>query len=180
MSEPKEFDKGDRAAIVGGKKGLGVRGTVFWKGENKWGEGLRYGLKGDDGETYWLDEKFLGDEAGAPPAPEVTAPAALDKGDRVEIVKGSDQGVAGTIFWVGDSKFGPGKRYGIKGEDDETYWADGTQVKALEGEPSDTGDGEATDEPGYQGGAAPDEDAPFPGDIDAPDEAPFEEEEPPF
>lgn len=130
--EPK-FNKGDRVAITGGKKGVGVRGEVFWIGENKWGPGLRYGVKGNDGETYWLDDAKLGDEKDAPPPPEGAEPPApmeeLAKGTRVRIRGGAARGQLGSIFWVGENKYGPGKRYGVKGDDDDTYWLDQTQVE---------------------------------------------------
>ena len=74
MAEAKEeapaYSKGDRVAITGGKQGVGVRGDVFWIGENKYGPGWRYGVKGDDGETYWLDAEKIGEEKNAPPPPE--------------------------------------------------------------------------------------------------------------
>jgi len=138
MAEAKKeaptYAKGDRVAITGGKQGVGVRGDVFWIGENKYGPGWRYGVKGDDGETYWLDEGKVGDEKDAPPPPEGSAPSMepLDKGDRVRIRAGEHKGVLGAVFWIGDSRYGKGKRYGVKGDDAETYWVDQPQV-----EPSD-------------------------------------------
>ncbi len=133
--EPK-FDKGDRVAVTGGKKGLGVRGSVFWIGENKWGPGLRYGVKGDDGETYWLDDAKLGAEKDAPPPPAGAEPKGpveeFDKGDRVRIRGGAGKGALGAVFWIGENKYGPGRRYGVKGDDEETYWLDQTQVERTE------------------------------------------------
>jgi hypothetical protein len=123
------FDKGDRAAIVNGPKDLGVRGSVFWVGENKYGPGMRFGLRGDDGATYWVDESQIGREEDAPPAPEKPAPTqksapagpTFDRGDSVKITG-----------WAGASKYGEGMRYGVRvGE--ETYWADGHQVEAAAG-----------------------------------------------
>lgn len=135
------FGKGDRAAIVGGRKNVGVRGQVFWIGENKYGPGQRYGLRGDDGETYWVTDANIGPEEGAPPAPESNAPKeTLSKGSRVSITKGPTAGVEGEIFWVGDSKFGVGMRYGIKDAEGESYWADHNQVELLEG-PAANADG---------------------------------------
>lgn len=137
MAEEAKYEKGDRAAIVSGKQDVGVRGSVFWIGPNKWGPGMRYGLRGDDGATYWVDESNLGDEEGAPPAPEVEEVEErekLGKGDRVKIVKGREGvGKEGSIFWVGESRYGKGMRYGVKGDDEATYWADGTEVEKTEG-----------------------------------------------
>lgn len=123
-----KFDKGDRAVIRSGKD-AGTAGTIFWSGENKYGPGYRYGMRTDDGATLWVDEGQLGggDAAPPPPAPSSTT---FDKGDRVKITKGPSSGTEGEIFWVGDSKFGPGKRYGLKDDDGESHWADGHQVEA--------------------------------------------------
>ncbi len=129
---PPTFDKGDRAAIVSGRKNVGVRGQVFWIGDNKYGEGKRYGLRGDDGETYWIDGSHLGPEQGAPPAPEAPPEKpAIAKGARASITKGPSAGVEGEVFWVGDNKYGPGKRYGIKDDGGETHWADSNQVEQI-------------------------------------------------
>lgn len=49
--------------------------------------------------------------------------AELGKGSRVEVARGKKSvGVIGTIFWVGDTQWGEGKRTGIEGDDGETYW----------------------------------------------------------
>ncbi|MEZ4335309.1 MAG: hypothetical protein R3B82_01660 [Sandaracinaceae bacterium] len=133
-AEKPAFEKGDRAAIVAGRKNpVGIRGQIFWVGENKYGDGMRYGLRGDDGETYWCDQSHLGPEDAAPPPPEgSTGPKeAIDKGARVSITKGPSAGVEGEVFWVGESRYGPGMRYGIRDEAGETHWADSHQVEAL-------------------------------------------------
>jgi len=130
-SQPK-FDKGDRAAIVKGRQGVGVRGEVFWIGPNKYGPGMRFGLKGDDGRTYWVDEQEIGSEADAPPAPPLPPPGpVLDKGDRAEIVSGKDSGKQGEVFWTGQSRYGNQMRYGIKDDDGETYWVDQPLIKKI-------------------------------------------------
>ena len=142
MAEEQEaaFEKGDRAAIVSGRKNVGVRGQIFWIGENKYGPGVRYGLRGDDGETYWVDESNIGSEDGAPPAPAPPEPKeTLEKGSRVSITKGASAGAEGEVFWVGESKYGPGMRYGVKDDEGETHWADEHQVELLEG-PAKGGD----------------------------------------
>ncbi|MBX3273230.1 MAG: hypothetical protein KF729_23395 [Sandaracinaceae bacterium] len=136
-AKPHVFDKGDRAAIVSGRKNpIGVRGQIFWIGDNKYGDGKRYGLRGDDGETYWCDGTTLGPEETAPPPPPAAGPkTALDKGARVTITKGPSAGTEGEVFWVGESRYGAGMRYGIKDAEGETHWADSHQVEALEGAP---------------------------------------------
>ncbi len=136
------FDKGDRAAIINGPKDVGVRGAVFWVGENKYGPGMRYGLRGDDGTTYWVDDNQIGKEEDAPPAPEkrpvVDNPGTgsgpgvtFAKGDSVKIIAGSaGVGSVGDVFWSGASKYGEGMRYGVR-VDEDTYWVDGHQVEAA-------------------------------------------------
>lgn len=128
------FDKGDRAAIVAGRAGVGVRGSVFWVGENKYGPGMRYGLRSDDGETFWVDETQIGREEDAPPPPERkprdNAADALEKGARVEITGGPSAGVRGEVFWTGASRYGNGMRYGVRSEDGESHWVDSHQVRA--------------------------------------------------
>jgi hypothetical protein len=131
MSDKPQFDKGDRAAIVGGRNPLGTRGEVFWVGENKFGSGMRYGLKGDDGVTYWLDSEEIGSEEGAPPAPPPPDRPPLDKGTRVKIVGTKDAGIEAEIFWTGASKYGPGMRYGVK-NGEETYWVDEANVEVID------------------------------------------------
>jgi hypothetical protein len=161
------FSKGERAAIVAGARDVGVRGEVFWIGENKYGPGMRYGLRGDDGATYWVDEAHLGAEEGAPPAPKPTASSSprLEKGDAVEIVGGRDAGKRGEVFWVGESKYGKGMRYGVRGADDEeTYWVDEGQVVRVEG--SSDGSAAADDVRPPPVVDAPADDAPPPTDDD--------------
>ena len=213
QSAPK-WNKGDRAAIVAGRKNpLGIRGEVFWIGENKYGPGMRYGLKGDDGETYWCDETHLGSESDAPPAPEPRPEDALPvlkKGSRVEITGGREGlGEKGEVFWVGDSKFGKGMRYGIR-DGDNTYWIDEQFVTLLSGPDEGGGGGDggrpsagpvATDgappplddnfadefSDDIDGGWPSDDDAPLP-DPDAapnvgeppPDDAPMPDDDLPF
>lgn len=190
MGEEKEpaFQNGDRAAIVKGRNNVGIRGQVFWIGENKYGPGVRYGLRGDDGESYWVDETNIGPEEGAPPAPDAAEPGEpLARGSRVSITKGRSAGVVGEVFWVGDSKYGAGMRYGVKDEDGETHWADGREVELLAA--PEAGGGEARGggaEP--SGDAPPDDHVPFPDgedDFAAPgggfeDDIPFPGDDMPF
>lgn len=63
-----EFERGARVRIVGGK-GKGVAGEVFWWGKSKFGDGMRAGVTGDDGEKYWVDADDLAAES-ATSAPE--------------------------------------------------------------------------------------------------------------
>jgi hypothetical protein len=128
---PAKFEKGSRAAVVAGKKGVGVRGQVFWIGENKYGPGSRYGLRGDDGDTYWLDDTQIGPESAgqaAPPSqdkkPTASGPA-LDKGQRV-VLKANQ--VRGEVFWVGQSRYGDGMRYGVRDNDGNAHWVDAHEL----------------------------------------------------
>ena len=126
------YAKGDRAAIVSGKESIGTRGEIFWIGPNKFGPGTRYGLRGDDGRTHWVDEANLGAEEGAPPAPERTARPVLEKGTTVKITAGRDGvGVTGEVFWVGESKFGVGMRYGVRGDGEASHWVDEADLEVV-------------------------------------------------
>jgi hypothetical protein len=149
------FDKGDRAAIVRGAKNVGIRGSVFWVGENKFGPGWRFGLRGDDGATYWVDEQDIGREEDAPPAPPPKPKPegpTFERGDEVKIISGSDGvGETGQVFWAGESKYSDQMRYGVRvGE--ESYWVDANQVEAA-GPSGQPGDGQAPPPP--EEGAAP-------------------------
>lgn len=137
-----EIGKGSSVRIVGGKDD-GVTGRVFWEGPNKFGPGRRYGLKDANGTTFWVDEDHVELHGDQPEKKEATGDV-FEKGDRVRIVAGDAKGHSGTVFWVGESKFGPGKRFGVRGDDGETYWAD-------------QGEAEATDEPAPSGGGGGDD-----------------------
>ncbi len=120
--------KGDRVKIARGK-GTGVAGTIFWVGENRYGPGQRFGIKGDDGETYWSAEDQL-EAADVPPPPEPEGPVP-NKGDRVEWTQGGASGF-GRVFWVGQSRSGPGMRFGVEDDDGETRWLDQRFVKVTD------------------------------------------------
>ncbi|MGE0789647.1 MAG: hypothetical protein AB7S26_28500 [Sandaracinaceae bacterium] len=191
-SEETKLEKGARVAIVGGRQGVGTRGEIFWIGENKYGPGMRYGVRGDNGETYWLDADKLGPESAAPAAPDGPAKPVLAKGQRVEITRGPGSGTQGEVFWVGDSKFGKGMRYGVKDDAGETHWVDEQQVDAIEGGPppkpkSGAPAGHASGhEPPMPSSADDFEEAPLDfGDDDGggggfDDEAPFPDDDVPF
>lgn len=136
MSE--KLDKGARVAIVSGRSGKGMRGEIFWVGDSRYGKGARYGVRGDDGETYWVDETQVGPEEAVPapalPARDESAPLA--KGTRVAITRGEAAGREGEVFWIGESRFGRGHRYGVRTDDGETLWVDGPGCEAIEGAPA--------------------------------------------
>ncbi|MEO0600252.1 MAG: hypothetical protein AAF211_02395 [Myxococcota bacterium] len=120
--------KGARVTIVKGRKGNGVNGTVFWIGDDKYNEGQkRLGVRGDDGETYWVSASYV--EATDVPESEPDEPE-YEKGDRVTFEHQGEEGI-GEVFWVGPSKHGPGFRVGLKLEGDEDLWLDSRQVKGL-------------------------------------------------
>jgi hypothetical protein len=186
-----KYEKGTRVAIVAGKQGKGMRGEVFWIGDSRYGKGSRYGVRGDDGETYWIDEDKLGPEDAVPPPtlPEASA-APLEKGTRVTIVRGDHAGHVGEIFWVGESRYGKGPRYGVRGDDGETYWVDGPGVEALDEPPKDASAAKAAKSPPKRepktknDAAAFQDDAPLPddGDFAMPENEGgyFDDEDPPF
>ncbi len=134
-----DVEKGDRVVITGGRKGVGVRGVVFWKGPDKFGHGDRFGVEGDDGSTYWVSGTCLApDEQPPHAAPEVV----YQRGDRVYVLDGDDR-IEGEVFWVGESRRG-GQRLGIRpvgASTGEAWWRDARQVCpcAVEGR-DDTAD----------------------------------------
>ncbi|MCZ7687048.1 MAG: hypothetical protein M5U28_53210 [Sandaracinaceae bacterium] len=130
-----KFDKGHRVGIVSGRSGKGMRGEVFWIGESRYGKGARYGVRGDDGETYWVDEQHLGAETDVP-EPEAHEPARAPprQGARVRITRGEGAGHTGEVFWIGDRKFGRGTRYGVRADDGgESFWVDDVGCEPIEG-----------------------------------------------
>jgi hypothetical protein len=159
--------KGARVRVARGRKSQGVEGTVFWEGPNKFGEGTRLGIKDAGGETHWISAEHVelldaaeGEEAAEPSAPAGPAPDAslLQKGARV----GWDGG-AGTIFWIGQNKFGPGLRLGVTGDDEQKHWVDAAEVQVLEEAEGGgaggggSGDGGGEGDRGEVIGALPDE-----------------------
>ncbi len=130
--EPNEVAKGDRVKIIGGKQGVGEIGDVFWLGENKYGPGIRAGVKTDDGQTFWVDTNELGSTDAVVSEREIAAAkdnSKFGKGDSVNITGGEGAGSKGTIFWWGESKFGPGMRAGVEAEDGEKYWVDAEHLE---------------------------------------------------
>jgi len=161
------LSKGERVKVVKGRKAKGVTGTIFWVGDNKYGEGKRYGLHGDDGATHWVnaDSCEAWDE---PPAP-VEEPD-LVRGDRVSFQRDGEP-AQGEVFWVGPSKHGPGTRVGVKLGDDETLWFDARQVDKLADDAPPPGAGPA---PAAHPDGAPAPEAALPPMPDMPDFAPVD------
>lgn len=128
------MDKGARVTITDGRQGKGVSGVIFWKGPNKWGEGERLGVRGDDGETYWVADADVEPATGAPPPVQDAGPT-FAKGDRVRFKQGGREGT-GSVFWTGESRQGPGQRLGIRDDDGEDpVWIDARLAEALTDEP---------------------------------------------
>lgn len=127
------MDKGTRIRITAGRQGVGVVGTIFWVGENRFGGGSRFGVKGDDGATYWVNDKEV--EALSKSDPLAGGPVAkhtFNRGDRVVFRVGEQQGV-GEVFWIGQSRQGPGQRLGVRPDDsDEAVWIDGHQAEPTD------------------------------------------------
>lgn len=135
------MDKGERVKIVRGKKGVGTAGEIFWVGENKYGPGKRFGVRGDDGETYWVDAGHVEATTDSAPAPDEGE--SFQKGDRVAFKMNGREG-EGEVFWIGESRRG-GQRLGVRpSDDDEAVWLDARQATRIDGQ---------------AGGAAPDLDS---------------------
>ena len=83
--------------------------------------------------------------------------------------------MVGEVFWTGESRYGPGMRYGVK-DGEETYWVDEENVEVIAAAEGGAGGGGGTsdaEEP-PPAGPMPMDDA-VPSDGDLPPEA-FEEE----
>jgi uncharacterized protein (TIGR02996 family) len=64
-------------------------------------------------------------------APEPAKPSSLEKGTKVRWSKGRLSGT-GTVFWLGQNKFGDGMRAGVKDDETgETVWADADDCKPV-------------------------------------------------
>lgn len=184
-----KFAKGERVAIVGGKQGQGMRGEVFWIGESRYGKGARYGIRGDDAETYWIDEQHVGAETDVP-APALPDPGEpIPKGTRVSITRGEAAGTLGEIFWVGESKFGRGPRYGIRDDEGETHWVDGPGCEPSDSPapprparaPEARDESHDFDDDAPPSARAPEfDDAPLPSDDDLAFPEAGDDDEPPF
>ena len=130
-----DISKGTHVVVVAGKS-EGTRGVVFWEGENKFGSGKRFGVKDANGDAHWVDEEHVEidddppKDAGGPPKQEQTEPPH-EKGTAVRVIAGDAEGAEGEIFWVGESKFRGGSRYGIKDENGDTHWADHDEVDPV-------------------------------------------------
>lgn len=127
-----EIAKGSRVKIIGGKEGIGDIGDVFWLGENKYGPGMRAGVKTEKGITYWVDTNDLGSVDAHVSDTEIEASkenSKFGRGDDVRIISGEGVGATGTIFWWGESRFGPGMRAGVEAENGEKYWIDAENLE---------------------------------------------------
>ncbi|MCB9669746.1 MAG: hypothetical protein H6734_09780 [Alphaproteobacteria bacterium] len=113
------MEKGARVKVVRGRKvPIGTVGTVFWVGDNPYGDGQRLGIEGDDGETYWTAGKNC--EVTEEEAPEIEPP---EKGARVAFEE-DGEAHEGEVFWSGPAKSGNGFRVGVRCDDGETRWVD--------------------------------------------------------
>ena len=168
------MEKGDRVDIIGGRKGRGKSGTVFWKGENKYGPGERYGVRGDDGETYWVvEDDVQRSETSAPPPP--TDSRTYEKGDRVGFQQDGEQRF-GSVFWTGKSRLG-GQRLGIRREPDaETVWLDAFKVEPATGEAPQAPTGGGRMEDAEEGDGWLPDDYVQSGPSDAPPDIPFSDD----
>ena len=124
------MEKGDRVRITDGRQGKGQAGSIFWKGPNKYGGGERLGVRADDGETYWVNSDDCEKDDG--PAPKPEAGPTFSKGDRVAFKVQGRHGT-GSVFWIGESRNGPGQRLGVNDDEgEEAVWIDAIQARALD------------------------------------------------
>jgi len=117
--------KGSRVRVATGRQAVGVIGTVFWVGKNRFDDGKRAGIEGDDGQTYWIDLKHL--EPTTEPAPVLPLPPI---GARVRFEFHGVE-VEGVVFWTGPSKEGPGDRLGIHDPGGGAHWIDARKATVV-------------------------------------------------
>jgi len=179
------LDKGTRVKVFKGRKAVGTTGVIFWIGDNKYGDGKRIGLEGDDGETYWLPMENVQETTEAA-ADEPTGPEPT-KGSKVRWGSGDTEGF-GTVFWFGAAKNGRGNRVGVNDAHGETHWFNAKQVTVIDALPEPTAAPAAPDMPDLDDGPnwdhVPDygdeDEGPPPVWNDAPAEPVWDEEDPPF
>ncbi|MEC7948822.1 MAG: hypothetical protein VX265_14740, partial [Myxococcota bacterium] len=109
----------------------------FWKGPNKYGPGERLGLRGDDGETHWIDSASVEPtDAAVPEGP------TFERGDRIRFRLQGREG-SGTVFWTGQNRHGPGQRLGVNPDDgdgrDDAVWLDARAAQPLPPEEDERG-----------------------------------------
>lgn len=116
----KKLGKGSRVRIKAGPQS-GVTGSIFWTGKDRRGDGMRFGVRGDDGGTHWVSDRDC--EASREPAPKFDGPK-FKKGDRVKFKERGEEGL-GAVFWTGDSREG-GQRLGVRPDNDpdNAVWID--------------------------------------------------------
>ncbi|MAC26129.1 MAG: hypothetical protein CMN31_09325 [Sandaracinus sp.] len=119
MSE-KPLVKGDRVHV----RRLGkadVTGKIYWVGPSKYGPGLRFGVKADDGSKHWCDEEDVERVDGGPKE----GPGGLKKGSTVRVTAGEHEGVEGEVFFYSKG------RVGVRDDHEEMYWVNEGEVKVL-------------------------------------------------
>jgi hypothetical protein len=180
-------DKGTRVKVFKGRNAVGTTGVIFWIGENKYGDGKRIGLEGDDGQTYWLPMENVQETSEVAEA-ENTGPEPK-KGSKVRWGSGETEGF-GTVFWLGAAKNGRGSRVGVNDAHGETHWLSAKQVTVIDDLPDTPAASSAPDMPeGPSWESAPDygdddgdNDDPGPSPVwnDNASEPVWDDEEPPF
>jgi hypothetical protein len=112
--------KGDRVFV----RELGkpdVRGKITWVGPSKFGPGMRYGVKPDDGGgVRWVDEDNV------EPEDKGSATGGIEKGSRVRVTGGPHAGVEGDVYIAAATG-----RVGVRDDDEETYWIERDHLETL-------------------------------------------------
>jgi hypothetical protein len=145
LQEIQEMKRGDRVLVVRGRKAQGEEGTIFWYGPDKYGDGMRAGIKTDAGETHFLKAEYLKlieqaeQDAGEERSPSGESAVELRKGMRVRWQDGGQSG-EGELFWVGENKYGPGLRVGITDDDKQKHWLNENQVQVIDPDPEGPGE----------------------------------------
>ncbi len=136
-------EKGSRVEVFKGRKvPVGTTGEVFWVGAGTYG--TRVGLKGDDGDTYWLASDNCrpegwaqlvvraGDHGWDIVARQLEA-AQIHKGDRVRFVNAEGQAFIGEVFWKERNRLGVRVGAGEGHNGSDVLWLNTSQVEKLDG-----------------------------------------------
>ncbi|RLB53160.1 MAG: hypothetical protein DRJ42_12755 [Deltaproteobacteria bacterium] len=92
-----------------------INGSITWVGPNRYGGGFRYGIRGDDGSQYWVDEDDVTPEID----PADIDPNAIKKGSRVRVTGGKHAGLEGDVYTAAAAG-----RFGVRDDNEDTYWVD--------------------------------------------------------
>ena len=95
-----------------------VKGVITWVGPNRYGPGIRYGVKADGGGgTHWFDDTGVELEVSE-------QVGGIQKGSRVRVTAGPHEGIVADVYL-----WGPTGRVGLRDDNEDTYWVEREQLE---------------------------------------------------